>query len=313
MSRDVNVQKLQMEGDESTLRPFGKAMYLGEANYFVFPLFLINFYTVVTRVLIATLATLPMLGALHLAAGYFYGWPIWRRNYNYLHVDDLDLYGALLCCFMITHCLHVIIWLLIEVVSKWALMGQREEGRFNYDTSPYGQNWELYQILSKVREIGRMNFLDFICGTPFMASFHRLLGSKVGNDCCLYPAGGDPYMPEPDLCVFGDRVVLDCASVVCHLNTRGNFELKKIVMQNNVTLRTRARIQQGVIMETGSMLLEKSLAMTGEVIDTDSVWLGAPAARLLSYDTSSIGTRPSYAGSQEISNDNHGSHGGEYV
>jgi hypothetical protein len=54
-------------------------------------------------------------------------------------------------------------------------------------------------------------------------------------------------------------------------------------------------------METGSMLLEKSLAMTGEVIESDSVWWGAPAARLLSYDTSSIGTRPSgsYAGSQQ--------------
>jgi hypothetical protein len=54
-------------------------------------------------------------------------------------------------------------------------------------------------------------------------------------------------------------------------------------------------------MESGSMLLEKSLAMTGEVIESDSVWWGAPAARLLSYDTSSIGTRPSgsYAGSQQ--------------
>ena len=132
-----------------------------------------------------------------------------------------------------------------------------------------------------------------------MATFFRALGCKIGNDCCLYPAGFEPLMPEPDLVEMGDHCVIDCASVVCHLNTRGNFELAKIVLQNNVTLRTGARIQQAVVMETGSMLLEKSLALTGEVIEADSVWLGAPAARLLSYDTSSIGTRASasYAGS----------------
>jgi acetyltransferase-like isoleucine patch superfamily enzyme len=123
-----------------------------------------------------------------------------------------------------------------------------------------------------------------------MVTFLRLLGSNIGNDCCLYPTGGDPYMPEPDLVQMGDRCVLDCSSVVCHLNTRGNFELAKIVIENNVTLRTRSRIQQGVHMENGCMLLEKSLVMTGEVIEADSVWQGAPASRLLSYDTSSVGT-----------------------
>lgn len=100
---------------------------------------------------------------------------------------------------------------------------------------------------------------------------------------------------------MGDHWVINSASVVCHLNTRENFELAKIVLQNNVTLRTGARLQQAAVMETDSMLLEKSLAMTWEEIEADSVWLGAPAARLLSYDTSSIGTRPlaSYAGSHQ--------------
>ena len=36
-------------------------------------------------------------------------------------------------------------------------------------------------------------------------------------------------------------------------------------------------------MEAGSMLLEKGLVMTGEVIEADSVWQGAPAARIFSY------------------------------
>lgn len=64
-------------------------------------------------------------------------------------------------------------------------------------------------------------------------------------------------MPEPDLVTLGDRTVVDCASIVAHLNTRGNFELAPITVSEECTLRTRSRIQQGVQMETGSMLLEK--------------------------------------------------------
>jgi acyl-CoA synthetase (AMP-forming)/AMP-acid ligase II/acetyltransferase-like isoleucine patch superfamily enzyme/acyl carrier protein len=308
---DVPYEKIQMHGDDSTIRPFGKAFYLGDANYFVLPLFAINFFTIAVRAGLATLKAIPVLGALHLAAGYFYGWPISDRSYNYVQVSSLNLYLILLSFFMFTHFAHVVVWLVIDVTSKWMFMGRRKEGRYNYDTSNYAQRWELYQILTSVRDLGRMNFLDFICGTPMMVTFFKMLGCNVGHNCCLYPAGFEPMMPEPDLVTIGDNCVIDCASVVCHLNTRGNFELAAIKIDNNVTLRTGSRIQQAVVMEPGSMLLEKSLALTGEVIEADSVWLGSPATRLFSYDTSSIGTRPSgsYAGSQR----GDGSTGGEYV
>lgn len=92
-------------------------------------------------------------------------------------------------------------------------------------------------------------------------------------------------MPEPDLVQFGDRCVIDVASVVAHLNTRGNFELVTIRLDNHVTLRTRSRIQQGVHCESGSMLLEKSLALTGEIVEADSIWQGAPASHIFQYDS----------------------------
>eukprot|EP00980_Cylindrotheca_fusiformis_P030816 scaffold25463_cov113-Cylindrotheca_fusiformis.AAC.1 len=113
--------------------------------------------------------------------------------------------------------------------------------------------------------------------------YFRALGGEIGRDCCLYPAGGDPYMSEPDLVRIGDCVAIDMASIVCHLNTKGNFELFPIVVESHCTLRTRSRIQQGVRMECGSMLLEKSLAMTGEVIESDSIWQGSPAKRIAEF------------------------------
>lgn len=291
MSSEVEVDLLQMEGDESTLRPFGKAFYHRDASYFVLPLSFMIFFTIVCKTAIATIHTLPLLGAVHASAAYFYGLSYEGRAYKSIEIAFPAMYVVLLSFFFLTHLFRVVLWILVEMGAKWAFMGHREEGRYNWDTSAYGQNWEMYQIISRVRSFGRMNFLDFIRGSPYLVSFFRLLGSKIGDDCCLYPTGGDPYMPEPDMVDIGDRCVIDCASVVCHLNTRGNFELKKIILENNVTLRTRSRIQQGVYMEQGSMLLEKSLVMTGEVIEADSVWQGAPASRLLSYDTSSINTR----------------------
>ena len=91
-------------------------------------------------------------------------------------------------------------------------------------------------------------------------------------------------MTELDLVFMGDRCVVDCASIVCHLNTQGNFELAKIVIENNCTLRSGSRVQQGVHMEEGSQLLEKSLAMTGEIIEAYSVWQGCPASWWFQYD-----------------------------
>lgn len=289
MAKDI--KNFPMVGDETTIRPFGKAFYKREAPYFVLPLSLIIFFSLLTSTMTAVLHTFPFLGAIHWAAGILYGFPIWQRDYA-LQYSSGTLYVTISAGFLMAHVIRVLLWAVIELAAKWTFMGRREEGRFNYDTCNYAQNWELYQIVTRIRRVGRTSLLDFIEGTPFMATFFKLQGCKLGKDCCLYPTGGDPYMPEPDLVEMGDRCVVDTSSIVSHLNTRGNFELVKIILEHHVTLRARSRVQQGVHMEAGSMLLEKSLAMTGEVIDADSVWQGAPATRLFSYEHE-LGVRPS--------------------
>ena len=145
---DIDPQRLQMEGDESTLRPFGRAFYNGEASYFVYPLCLINLFTLCVRVAAASLSSLPIIGAMHLAAGYFYGWPVAQRNYNLYQVKAREFYTVAIFFYVFMHFVHVNIWLMLEVVSKWAFMGRRKEGRFNYDTSTYGQNWEVCRDLT---------------------------------------------------------------------------------------------------------------------------------------------------------------------
>jgi acyl-CoA synthetase (AMP-forming)/AMP-acid ligase II/carbonic anhydrase/acetyltransferase-like protein (isoleucine patch superfamily) len=292
LSADIKENELQLQGDETTLRPFGRAVYHREADYFVWPAPMMMLFTLTTKVLFETVHALPLLGALHFTGGILYGFPVSERDYDAYDYPTRVVYGTMVACYLGTHAIRVIICLVIEIASKWMLMGRRSEGRYNWDTSSYGQNWEFYQVLSHVRKLHRCTILDFIAGSKWINYYFQALGAKVGKDCCLYPAGADPFMPEPDLVEFGDRVVIDMASVVSHLNTRGNFELVKIKMEDHVTLRARSRIQQGVHMEAGSMLLEKSLALTGEVIDRDSVWQGAPAACRYRYEFS-MGMSPS--------------------
>jgi acetyltransferase-like isoleucine patch superfamily enzyme len=277
LSRDLKKDELQLNGDATTLRPFGKARQ-NQATYFVWPLTWIIVATVVIRSFNAMFHALPLLGALHGAAALLYGFSFAKRDYESIEYNFSTIYFTLLLVFFWTHLIRIALWLVIELSAKWSIMGKRQPGRYNYDTSNYAQRWELYQLICKIRKFNRLNFLNFFSGTPFMAQYFRWNGGSIGKDCCLYPAGADPFMPEPDLVVVGDRCVVDCSSIVCHLNTRGNFELATITMENDCTLRTCSRIQQAVYMEQGSQLLEKSLAMTGEVIEANSVWQGGPAS-----------------------------------
>lgn len=275
-SSAVKRNTLEMTGNESTLRPFGKAFYQHRASYRVFSLSFIVGFTIVTKTLINILHTAPLVGALYLTSWYLYGYDFIQSDYQY-ETSFGQMYWNVLVFFAFTHAIRVLVWVAIEVSSKWIILGRRQPGRYNYDEADYAQRWELYQLVAKVRSIGRMNLLDFLGGTPYLVTFYRWLGSRIGKGCCLYPSGADPFVPEPDLVTFGDNCVIDCASIVCHLNTRGNFELRTIHLDDNVTLRSRSRVQQGVVVERGSMVLEKSLVMTGEVVDSNSIWQGAPA------------------------------------
>jgi carbonic anhydrase/acetyltransferase-like protein (isoleucine patch superfamily) len=293
-------QFLQMVGDMTTLRPFGMAFYKEDANYFVFPLCFIIGFTICCKVLALCVHTFPILSALHGAAAICYGWNTEQRDYHTKTVSTSTIFFTVLLVFIVTNLIGIIIWLSIEISSKWVLMGRRRPGQYDYNTSDYCQRWELYQIVGKMRSMGRVNLLSFIAGTPYMNILMRLQGAKIGSNCCLYPTGGDPYMPEPDLVDMGNNVVLDKASVVCHLNTGGHFVLEKIVLEDNVTLRSRSRVQQGVVMEKGSMILEKSLVLTGEVLDQYSCWSGLPATRVLEYSTSQFSSPLSSSSSSPL-------------
>jgi len=322
-SEVVDTDRLQMKGDDTTIRPVGKAVYQGKTKGYCFiPIPLLVLYTWLNRAFCSMFHTMPLLLAVQFGAVMLYSDNIAETAYEGFsegmrdgeasegtfysptgqifngdtflwferdfdneghHHTYSDVFSAVLVSFLMTHLLRVLGWIVIELSAKWLFIGRRQPGRYNYDTSSYAMRWELYQLTAKIRKISRLNLLQFISGSPYMNWYFRANGGTIGKDVCLYPSGADPFMPEPDLVTIGDRSVIDCSSIVCHLNTRGNFELAPIVIDKDCTLRTRSRVQQGVHMEEGSQLLEKSIAMTGEVLDRRSVWQGGPASMWFQY------------------------------
>lgn len=183
MASAIQQDALSMIGDASTLCPFGKAFYLRKASYFVWTLEMIISFTAIVRSIIVIFHTLPLWLA------YRYGWLILAGK-NDTDISGGIIYITTLLIYICTHQLRIILWVIIELIVKWSIIGRRKEGRYNYGTSSYGQRWELYQIIvNNGRKFAGMNLMDFINGTSFMSTWLRWNGATIGKDCCLYPSG----------------------------------------------------------------------------------------------------------------------------
>lgn len=251
---------------EETIRPFGRAFYKRKANYFVFPLAFIIICNFLFLSIGTILSSTPILGALQLTA------LIIQRvtqNRSVAH-SILLLFGF----FSMLYALMATLILCLEIAVKWALIGRRKPGTYNWDTSSYCQRW---QILIGIQNMGRNSVLDLIGGSSWIVLFFRAMGCTIGQRVCLYPNGGDPVLTEPDLVVLEDDVAVDKASLVCHLNTLGEFTLNPLWIGAGSILQNDSRLAPGATMLENCTLLDRSYIIQGEITEAGSVWQGYPA------------------------------------
>ena len=168
---------------------------------------------------------------------------------------------------------------LFDISSKWILMRRRKPGLYPWDQSSYCQRWQIYLTLEEIRrgERRKTGVLDMISGSQYLVWYFRALGCRIGRDVCLYPNGGDPMMTEPDLVTIGDGASIDDASLIAHINTRGIFRLNPLVVGNGAVLRSGTRLLSGASMDAHSVVLEHTLVLSGECVDSGSVWQGWPS------------------------------------
>lgn len=228
-----------------TTRPFGRALYLGKANYHVrgqgpvigYSSFMVAFTAVYSMVTpLAALLVLSRLLPMRLIA-FEMRW--WR---------PFAVYGVRAAVMTAVTLVQGIVPLGIVIASKWMLLGQRREGSYPYDRSSYCQRWICQRTIDILIEesFGGRGILSLISGTAYLRWFYRAMGAKIGSDCAL-SANGEPhiFLTEPDLVTLGDRVTVDDASLVCHLNTRGNFELHPLRVGDRSVMRTGSRLLSG--------------------------------------------------------------------
>lgn len=190
----------KLETAEPTTTPFGRAFYLGQADYFVLPSFLIFILCFTSA---AASAIFWSIGAISTAQ---------ILNVFYYHAEHLDifrprwfrvalLYGFVVSVFIVVFALQAISSVLWVIVSKWAIIGRRRPGRCEWDKSDYCQRWQLHLTLTQFMSEGGAagGVLGPLTGSVYFVWYLRALGAKIGKNCGIFAGGKVGLMTEPDL------------------------------------------------------------------------------------------------------------------
>ncbi|KAK0724139.1 hypothetical protein B0H67DRAFT_483049 [Lasiosphaeris hirsuta] len=268
----------------NTLSPFSRAFYLRQAPYYVLGQFAIFLYTTFIRIFIVVYWNAPFVVSVQVFDRLYRpliapGATLKKGEFTY-DMSPLVLFGLFTSSFAFLTLVQSIIALAITIAGKWAVIGRRKPGNYSWDVSSYCQRWQLYITIEALRrDCFRGNgILGMLTGTHWCVLYFRALGAKIGKDCALFANGRPSLMfTEPDLINMGDRVVVDDASLVGHINSKGKFDLNMLHVGDRCVLRTGSRLLSGGTMMADSCLLEHTLIMGGDTVDEGVTMQGWPA------------------------------------
>jgi acetyltransferase-like isoleucine patch superfamily enzyme len=254
----------------ATLRPYGRAMYMGEAPYAVWPLGAHMAFNVTTAVLSALYRAAPMIAALLLTRA------VLIADGPALH-NMPDLLLLLAAFYLPLNLTSAFGALGVVVATKWLIIGRRVEGEQFWTDSSYCQRWKIHSVISSLASgwLGR-DVRGFLEGSAFLVWYFRALGAQIGRNVCLYPNGADPMMEEPDLLHIGDDARIDQAVLIAHLNTRGEWMMGSIHIGAGACLRAASRVMMMSTVGDRSTLLEGTLVLAGDSSTPSSTWYGWP-------------------------------------
>ncbi|KAL9570946.1 hypothetical protein ACKAV7_005283 [Fusarium commune] len=224
------------------LSPFGRAFYLKLAPYHVLGPFAIFCYSAFFTVFTAVYWDVPSVSSIQFVGIMFRS--SFPRGMN-VWFDLVAIFLTMLAGIAVLSTIQSVLALAIIIGSKWLLMGRRKAGNYDWDKSPYCQRWQIFLGTERLRRhcYKGNGILNLLTGTHWMVIYFKLMGAKIGKDCALFVNGTPSLLfTEPDLITLGDRVVVDDASVVAHINTRGKFDLNRVEIGDRCVLRTGSRL-----------------------------------------------------------------------
>jgi acetyltransferase-like isoleucine patch superfamily enzyme/acyl carrier protein len=272
----VNPQDPTAQEGDLNLSPFGRAFYQGKAPYHVLGQFTIFLYSSFITAFTAALWNIPFILSIQI---------IYWMNYDEIlgqgfWSDALHTWGFMTACIAVITTGLAIFAILLIIIAKWMIIGHRKPGNYDWDKSSYCQRWQLFLSIEKIRRqcYRGHGILGMLTGTHWLVMYFRALGAQIGDNCALFVNGSPSLMfTEPDLITMGDRCVVDDASLVGHINTRGTFDLNELHVGDRCVLRSGSRLLSGASMQNDSCLMEHTLVMGGDVVDERSTLQGWPA------------------------------------
>ena len=285
-SKNSSPSHEKITDESSRMSPFGRAFYLNMAPYRVMGPVAIFCYSCFFTVFTAFYWNVPSITSIQLV-------DYLLDRYLTGSVNEIRDIAAVWAMSWIVIAIfttaQAILALAFIIISKWVLLGRRKPGNFDWDKSPYCQRWQLFLCIEKLRRhcYRGHGILGFLTGTHWIVLYFKALGATIGKDCALFANGRPSLMfTEPDLITLGQRVNIDDASVVAHINSRGKFDLNRLEIGDRCVLRTGSRLLSGAKMENDSCLLEHTLIMGGDVVRERWTMQGWPAGRYLAPRTS---------------------------
>ncbi|KAI0008081.1 hypothetical protein F4779DRAFT_642220 [Xylariaceae sp. FL0662B] len=266
---------------DNSMSPFGRAFYQHRAPYYVWRPWHIFLYSSVIIVFVHLFWDASTISAIQIIMAIMDKTPVVLVEGN-VDTQVFVVFGLFTGLMSLLVTVQVLLTLGTLIAAKWILLGRRQPGNYDWDKSSYCQRWQLFLTMEKLRQrcLGGHGILNFLTGTAYMVWYFRALGASIGEDCALFVNGKPSLLfTEPDLLTLGDRVVVDNASLVGHINTRGKFDLNRLRVGDRCVLRSNSRLLSGAEMGPDSCLLEHTLIMGGDFVGKGETMQGWPASR----------------------------------
>ena len=188
--------------------------------------------------------------------------PFVIKNY-FPHVSYNNL--AFLCLVYII--LSYPLLLLLSVIIKWLIIGKFREGNYPLWGFYYFRFW----FVKKCVDITPVALLT---GTPFLAIYYRLMGTKIGKDVYL---SSDRIRAFDLVSIGNNSSVSKEAHMMGYVVEDGMLKLGRISVGNNCFIGARSLLHLNSRMEDDSALLELSMLSGNSTIPAGQTWRGSPA------------------------------------
>jgi hypothetical protein len=134
--------------------------------------------------------------------------------------------------------------------------------------------WYVHATLTM---LPRLTFLDFICPTPFLNLYYKLMGMKMGDGVTINTTA----IADPSMIELGERVTLGgSCSIMGHYAQGGFMVIAPTRIGSGATIGLRAIIMGGVQVGEKAKVMAGSFVLPKTVIPPGETWGGIPAVKV---------------------------------